>query len=91
MENFAEAPEFLFEPVEGAAVELAQRLEGDALLAFPVERLIDDAHAAGSDALHDGESLGAVKRPFGGCHGEGCHCPRFWRSRGRHQRTGSSA
>ena len=49
-----------------AGVDVAQRLERDDLVALAIERLIDDAHAAGADAALDDEAA-AAEVEIGGC------------------------
>src|ERR1019366_3478647 len=50
MDDVGEGPELLLEAIESARVEAVQRLQGDAFVALPVEDLVDDAHAAASEA-----------------------------------------
>ena len=61
MDDPEQRAEFPFEAIDGAGIGPTQGLEGDDLVANAVEGLVDHAHAAGTKASLDLESLGAVE------------------------------
>ena len=50
VDHVGQDAELLLEPVEGRGVEVADRLQGDRLVALAVIRLVDDPHAADAHA-----------------------------------------
>ena len=70
--DVGERAELALEADDGAAVDVAQGLERDHLVALAIERLVDDAHAAGAEAALHGEAAAAeVERAGRGRRGRG--------------------
>ena len=58
MRQVGQQAELALESVERARLDPRQRLERDLHVALPVQRLVDDAHAAGADLALDQEAPG---------------------------------
>ena len=57
MRDVGERAELVLEAAERGGVEVAQRLERDDLVPLAIERLVDDAHAAGAEPALDDEPI----------------------------------
>ncbi len=60
MVNVGERSKLLLEEIESARARVEKGLQGDVLLPFAVERLVDDAHAAAADAAEDLVTRGSL-------------------------------
>ncbi len=62
MDYVRQGAKFLFEKVERTGVDARQRLEGEAHLAFAIERFVHDPHSAGAaETIHNLESWRALE------------------------------
>ena len=69
MRDVGERAELALEAHQRRGVDVAQRLERHDLVALAIERLIDDAHAAGAEAALDDEAIGAGELRLGSLGG----------------------